>query len=243
MNETSAFPAERSPSQAAARGVLIWDVPVRVFHWLLALNFVIAWLTAESETWRLVHVIAGYTVAGLVAFRLLWGLVGTRHARFGSFVRGPRAALAYLKDSLRGRHPRHAGHNPAGALAIVALLALAALTTASGWAFYNETGGEWLEEVHEVLANAMLGLVLLHLAAVLVTSVLTRDNLVKAMWTGRKQAVERQDGIKRPWRGIGIVLLVAVLGFWWFQWTEAGNTVGVPSVSRLAGERHQHDDD
>ena len=242
MNETSAFPADRS-SQQSTRGVLVWDFPVRVFHWLLALNFAIAWLTAESETWRLVHVIAGYTVGGLVVFRLLWGLVGTRHARVGNFVRGPRAAYSYLKDSLRGQHPRHAGHNPAGALAIVGLLALAALTATSGWAFYNEMGGEWLGEMHEVLANAMLGLVLLHLAAVLVTSVLARDNLVKAMWTGRKLAVQRGDGIKSPWRGVGVVLLAVVLGFWWFQWTDAGNTVGVPSASRLAGERHHHDED
>ena len=105
MNETSAFPAEPSHPKPADRGVLIWDFPVRVFHWLLVLNFAIAWLTAESEPWRLVHVIAGYTVAALVAFRLLWGLVGTRHARFSSFVRGPRAVLDYLGILLRGRHP------------------------------------------------------------------------------------------------------------------------------------------
>ena len=99
---------------------LVWDVPVRVFHWLLVLCFAGAWLTAESEHWRLVHVTLGYTMAGLVAFRVLWGLVGTRYARFASFVRGPSAVLGYLK-SLIGRHPEHhTGHNPAGALAIVA---------------------------------------------------------------------------------------------------------------------------
>ena len=95
MNETSAFPAEPSTSQAAARGVLVWDFPVRVFHWLLALNFAIAWLTAESETWRLVHVIAGYTVAGLVAFRLAVG--PGRH---------PPCALCAISCAARGRRSR-----------------------------------------------------------------------------------------------------------------------------------------
>src|SRR5690606_37588088 len=90
---------------------LVWDVPVRVFHWLLVLCFAGAWLTAESEHWRLVHVTLGYTMAGLLAFRVLWGLVGTRYARFASFVRGPRAVIGYLK-SLVGRHPEHhTGHN------------------------------------------------------------------------------------------------------------------------------------
>lgn len=243
MNETSAFPAEPGHPKQADRGVLIWDLPVRVFHWLLVLDFAVAWLTAESEQWRLVHVISGYTVAALVAFRLLWGLVGTRHARFSSFVRGPRAVREYLGNLVRGRHKSHAGHNPAGALAIMALLALAVLTTASGWAFYNETGGEWLEEVHEVLANLMVGLVLLHVAAVLVTSLLARDNLVKAMWTGRKKGAERGDAIGRPWRGVGILMLVAVLGFWWFQWTDPGNVAGGPSLSRFASERHHQGDD
>jgi cytochrome b len=248
MNETSAFPAEQRASQsAAARGVLVWDFPVRVFHWLLALNFAIAWFTAESEIWRLVHVVAGYTVAGLVAFRLVWGLIGTRHARFANFVRGPAAALDYLKNTLRGEHPSHAGHNPAGALAIVGLLALAALTVASGWAFYNEFGGEWLGELHEVLANTMLGLVVLHLAAVLVTSILARENLVKAMWTGRKQSAQQGEGITRPWHALGLVLLVAVPAFWAWELSQSPGGVGLSSLSGLSGERqhqrhHEQDD-
>ena len=92
---------------------------MRGFHWLLAVSFALAWVTAEGERWRLMHVTAGYTVAGLVAFRFVWGLVGSRHSRFSDFVRGPRAIAAYLGSLLRGRPEHHAGHNPAGALAIV----------------------------------------------------------------------------------------------------------------------------
>ena len=203
-----------------SRRTLVWDAPVRVFHWLLALSFAVAWLSSDGERWQLVHVTAGYTMAGLVAFRVLWGVVGTRHARFTDFVRGPRAVAAYLGSLARGRPAHHAGHNPAGALAIVAMLALAALTAASGWATSVELGGEWVEEVHEVLATAMLVLVVLHIVAVALSSLLHHEHLVAAMIHGRK-AVPPQEGIRRAWRGVAVMLLVAVAGFWWLQWQSA----------------------
>jgi cytochrome b len=228
-----------SPAESRAR-TLVWDAPVRVFHWLLVLSFGAAYLTAESERWRLVHVTAGYTMAGLVAFRIVWGLVGTRHARFTDFVRGPRAVLAYLK-SLVGPHPEHhAGHNPAGALAIVGLLLLAAVTTASGWATYNQVGGEWLEEVHEAVANGMLLLVIVHVAAVLLSSWLHRENLVGAMMHGRKPAPP-QEGIRSAWRSVAALMLVAVLGFWWLQWQSAP-AGGLAAGTAASAQARDHDD-
>jgi cytochrome b len=229
MKTVSASPAEPR--------TLVWDAPVRVFHWLIVLSFAVAWLSAESERWQLVHVTAGYTMAGLVAFRLLWGLVGTKHARFGDFVRGPRAVLAYLKSLVHGRPEHHAGHNPAGALAIVALLALAALVTATGWANYSELGGDWLEEVHEALASAMLALVVVHVAAVLASSWLHRENLVGAMIHGRKH-VPPQEGIRRAWRSVAVLMLAAVLGFWVLQWQAAP-----AGQDGMASVQQQHDDD
>jgi cytochrome b len=200
--------------------VRVWDVPVRVFHWLLVLSFAGAWLSAESERWRLLHVTLGYTVAGLVAFRVVWGLVGTRPARFASFVRGPSAVLGYLKGLLAGRAPHTTGHNPAGALAIVGLLALAGLTTAMGWATYNELGGDLTEEGHEWAANALLLLVGVHLLGVLVGSLAHRENLVRAMFTGRKLGLPG-EGAQRAWAPLGAVLLALVLGFWTWQWRSA----------------------
>ena len=171
--------------------VLVWDVPTRAFHWLLALSFVGAFLTAESERYRDLHVMLGYTVVGLVAFRLLWGLIGTRYARFGSFVYGPRRVLTYLK-TLFTRSPQHyLGHNPAGSWAIYALLGSSLLAGASGYATYNDIGGHWMEDLHEGLANALLGVVFIHIAGVLVSSVLHRENLVRAMLTGYKSAKPR----------------------------------------------------
>ncbi len=170
--------------------ILVWDWPVRIGHWLLVGAFALAWLTSESEELRLVHALAGGTVVGIVSFRLLWGFVGTRHARFAGFVRAPGAVVAYLRGLL-ARQPVHAaGHNPAGALAIVALLALGLLTGASGWLTYNDSianlGGEMFEELHEGLATAMLLVAGVHVAGVIVGSLAHRENLVRAMFTGRK---------------------------------------------------------
>lgn len=195
--------------------VLVWDWPVRIGHWVLVGAFALAWLTSESESWRLVHVLAGGTVVGVILFRVLWGLVGTRHARFTSFVRGPGAVVSYLRGLL-ARQPAHTtGHNPAGAVAIVALLALGLLTGASGWLTYNEVGGELFEELHEGLATAMLAVAGLHVAGVVVGSLAHRENLVRAMLTGRKLG-ETGEAIAsaRLW------VVPALLGFtaacaWW----------------------------
>lgn len=211
---------DSSKPSSSPQGILVWDLPVRVFHWLLALSFAGAYVTAESERWRLVHVTLGYTVGGLIVFRLLWGLVGTRHARFASFVRGPAAVLRYLRSLLSARPEHHVGHNPAGALAIVALLALGAMLVFTGWSTYNEVGGDWLEELHEGVANTMLAVVLVHIAAVLLSSRLHHENLVRAMITGRKQG-EPTESARRPWRVLGVLLLAAVLAFWVQQWRSA----------------------
>lgn len=217
MNVTSTFPAESGEAAAAVPRVRVWDAPVRVFHWLMALSFAGAWLTAESERWRTLHVTLGYTMAGLVVFRLVWGLVGTRHARFANFVRGPRAVLHYLGSLVRGRPEHHTGHNPAGALAIVALLGTAALVVFSGWGTYNDLWGGRLEDLHEGAANALMALVVLHLAGVVVSSGLHRENLVAGMVTGYKQGAPH-EAVRHAWRSVAALMLAAVLGFWWLQW-------------------------
>jgi cytochrome b len=214
MNTPSASPAD------AARRILVWDAPVRVFHWLLVLCFAGAYATAESETWRLLHVTLGYTFGGLLVFRILWGLVGTRHARFASFVKGPAAVGRYLRG-LVSRHPEHhVGHNPAGALAIVAILGLGLALAASGVVLYQDLAGEWVEELHEVLGNGLLLIAGVHVSGVVLSSRLHHENLVAAMLTGRKLGDPR-EGIRRAWGGLAALMLAAVLGFWWLQWQDA----------------------
>ena len=200
--------------------VKVWDVPVRVFHWLLALSFAGAYLTAEGETWRLVHVTLGYTVGGLLAFRVVWGLVGTRYARFANFLRGGAAIAAYGKSMLRGKPLHYTGHNPAGAVAIVLMVMLGLLQWATGWAVYNDIGGEWLSGLHELGGNAMLAVVLVHIAGVVVASMLHRANLARAMVTGNKPGLP-QEAIPQTWALLGAWLLAVVLGFWAYQWWQA----------------------
>jgi len=243
MSTTSASRAETLAGASPATLVPVWDLPVRVVHWLMALSFAGAWLTAESEAWRLLHVTLGYTLGGLVVFRIVWGLVGTRHARFASFVRGPMAVLNYLRSLPGPRPEHHVGHNPAGALAIVALLLLALAVVASGWALYADVGGDWLEEMHEAAAQLMLLMVGVHVAGVVVSSWLHRENLVRAMFTGRKPGQPR-DAIRTTRTGIAALIVAAVLGFWWLQWQQAPSPAGAPEASTAAGKvGHRGDDD
>jgi len=195
--------------------ILVWDLPVRLGHWLMAGGFALAWATGESESWRLVHVFAGSTVMAVAAYRLLWGVVGSRYARFAEFVRGPRQAVAYLKSLLKAQPPHYAGHNPAAGLAIVGLLALALAGGASGWLTYQEIGGEWFEEAHEFLTGLMLAVVGVHLIGVLVGSLAHRENLVWAMVTGRKLG-EPQEAIRSPRLAAAMLLLLWAAGAaWW----------------------------
>lgn len=193
--------------------ILVWDWPTRIFHWSLALSFLGAYLTAESEVYRNLHVLFGYSFAGLIVFRLLWGLVGSNYARFTEFVRGPGAVGAYLK-SLFSRQPKHyIGHNPAGALAILLLLGIGLVLSLSGWAHFEGLGGDWLEEVHEVLGNLMLALVAVHILGVILSSRLHGENLAKSMLTGRKRGPS-EAGIASARPLIAALLLTVIAGFW-----------------------------
>lgn len=193
--------------------ILVWDLPTRLFHWLLAASFAGAWLTAESERWRDVHVTLGYTFAALIAFRLVWGVIGSRYARFSSFVTGPAGVKRYLGSLLLMRPEHHVGHNPAGGWAVLALLGLGLATALTGYATYNNYGGHWIEEMHEGTASAMLGLVAVHIAAVLLSSLIHRENLVRAMLDGFKRGGPAAAIRRKRWIAAG-ALLALIAGVW-----------------------------
>lgn len=234
--------AELAESRRITSRILVWDAPVRVFHWLMVLSFAGAYLTAERDDWRLVHVTLGYTMAGLVVFRIVWGIVGTRYARFTDFVRGPRSVLRYFRALFRGRPEHYIGHNPAGAMTILALLLLTVFVTGSGWATYKDIAGEAMEELHEVIANVMLAVVGIHVTGVLLSSWGHRENLVGAMISGRKPG-NPQDRIHSAWRSVAAILLVAVLGFWWFQWSNAPSKGMSADKAASTARPNPHDDD
>ncbi|QTR54158.1 cytochrome b/b6 domain-containing protein [Thiothrix unzii] len=193
--------------------ILVWDLPTRVFHWSFALSFAGAYLTAESERYRDIHLALGYVFLGMLVFRLVWGLVGTAYVRFRAFWFKPAEIVAYLR-ALLSPHPQHyVGHNPAGGVAIFLLLALGLLISVSGLGLYWEIGDEdWFEELHEIAANVMLLVVGVHIAGVLVSSVLHKENLVRAMFNGYKQAINAVS-IPHHYTWLGISMLVVMLVF------------------------------
>jgi len=168
--------------------VKVWDPFVRIFHWSLVACFVIAYATGDEI--ERVHVAAGYTIAGLLAARIVWGVVGPEYARFSNFVRSPREVLAYIRDVAMLRAPRYIGHNPAGGAMIVALLVALAGTCATGYMITTDAywGSKMLEHVHEFLANVAVGLVAAHILGVLIASFEHRENLIASMISGRKRA-------------------------------------------------------
>ena len=180
--------------------IKVWDPLVRIFHWSLVAGFFMAYFT-EDDLLDL-HVFAGYVVAGLITFRVLWGFVGSRYARFSDFVKGPTEVLAYLRAIVTTHPKRYLGHNPAGGAMVVALLISLVFVSLSGVALYgaDESAGPlaaalaglsdtWidvLEELHEVFANFTLLLVIAHVTGVVLASRQHKENLVRAMLTGRK---------------------------------------------------------
>jgi cytochrome b len=184
------------PSKAS---VLVWDVPTRLFHWMLVFLVALAWVTGEAEgSLFVVHKLAGYGVAVLLVFRVIWGFAGSRHSRFSDFVRPWREVFAHIKGILSLRPARTLGHNPLGGwMALLLLLVLATQVGTGLFASNDGLGGPLagavssgtahaIAELHEGLSGALLGLIALHVVGVLVESLLTRDNLVRAMITGRK---------------------------------------------------------
>lgn len=163
------------------RAVRVWDLPLRLFHWLLVIAIAVAFLSAEEESaLNDFHVLSGWVAAVLIAFRLAWGFVGGEHARFANFVR-PGAILGHVRELLRGRPAPTLGHNALGAVSVILLLLLIVATVWTGAAI-GQTG----EEMHELVGWSLLGLVALHILAVVLMSFLNRENLVAAMIHGRK---------------------------------------------------------
>jgi cytochrome b len=250
MNSATAAPAP-------APGRRVVDAPTRAFHWLFALCFVGAYLSAEGERLRLLHITLGYTLAGLLVFRVLYGLVGPRHARLSLMWRKLAGLLPWLQ-SLRAtamggtalaRPPVNwrQGQNLLMAGAVVALLLLTVPLTLSGYGTYNDwgdvLGGDWLEEVHELVGNAFLAVVLVHVGLIAVLSLLRRKNAASPMLTGHTPG-PGPDLVKRNHAWLAGLLLVAVVSFWTWQWQQSPTPATPGEALRALGSTltDAHDD-
>lgn len=260
MQVDPAFNTASSPPRSAATpGRLVTDAPTRMFHWLFALSFLGAYLTADGEHWRLLHVTLGYTMAGLLAFRVLYGLFGPRQAGLGLLWRKLGAAPAWLRSiraavptgSLAGINWRQ-GQNLLMALAVVALLAMVVPLTLSGYGTYNDwgdvLGGDWLEELHEFFGEAFLFVVLAHLALIGALSLLRRKNLALPMLSGRIEG-PGPDQVRHNRRWLAALLLIAVLAYGAWEWQQSPRgLVSAQALSSLTsgdarGGGHDEDDD
>jgi cytochrome b len=188
--------------------VLVWDLPVRVFHGLLVVSFAGAWLTAENETQPMLHYAFGYSACALVLFRIIWGFIGTRYARFGQFVKGPSKTIDHMKSLFTRNPDSELGHNPAGALVMMLLMALILLLGLTGYWSVKDLLSDLFGEAHEVMASAAMVLVVVHLAAAIFMSFLHHENLLKSMVSGEKQGTIDQ-AIKSPLSPVGLLLAVA----------------------------------
>lgn len=166
--------------------VNVWDPLVRIFHWSMVSLYVLLWISGDNLAKT--HIVAGYALVIAMIIRLVWGGIGTKHARFTDFVCGPKTVLKYLADMSRFRAKRYLGHNPAGGAMVIALIITLSIVSATGYMATMDAfwGLDWVEELHEATANLSLLLIGLHIAGVLYSSFEHGENLIKAMITGRK---------------------------------------------------------
>ena len=194
----------------------VTDAPTRVFHWLFALCFTGAYLSAESEHWRLVHVTLGYTFAGLLVFRVVWGLVGPRQARLSLMARKLSGLRTWFDGLRAGRPNGRQAQNLGMTAAVLALMVAVVPVTLSGYASYNEWGGEWLGELHSLIGDGLLALVVAHIGLIALLSLLRRANLARPMLTGRMPGAG-PDLAKRNHGFVAALVIAAVVGFWLVQ--------------------------
>ena len=186
---------ERREAVPTRQWIRVWDLPLRVFHWALVLTIAVAFLSSEEDSalndW---HVLSGWVAAVLLVFRLVWGFIGGEHSRFSDFIRPSRIA-GHIAGLVNGRRGSDVGHNPLGAVAVVLLLALTGVTVWTG-AF----GGEASEDLHELVAWTLLAVIGLHIAAVVVMSLIEKENLPRAMISGDKPATRHPGAVdaRRP---------------------------------------------
>ena len=209
--------------------IKIWDLPVRIFHWTMVLNVTVSVITGFIAGVALkYHFWAGYGVLTLVLFRIMWGLIGSEHARFASFIRGPRAVLATLRQLVTREPLNFVGHNPVGALMVVLLLLGLVVQTATGlfanddifnegplYSHVSKAVSDWLTGIHELNADIILGLVALHIAAIAYHWRRKGENLVLPMLNGYKESpiaiVTKQ---RSSWLALSLLLLsVAFVGW------------------------------
>ncbi|MDI4655155.1 cytochrome b/b6 domain-containing protein [Xanthobacter autotrophicus] len=181
------------PAGAGPDTVPVWDPLVRLFHWTVVLGIILNSFALEGG--KSAHRYVGYVIAAALAVRIVWGVIGSRHARFSNFVTSPWAVLSHLRAVVARRNRRYVGHNPAGGAMALALMGLITLACLTGWMQTLDIfwGVEWVQEAHEITANLILAMAAVHVLSAIAESVVHRENLPLAMITGRKRHASGTD--------------------------------------------------
>lgn len=190
--------------------VLVWDFPVRIFHWGLAICFVGSWLTSESEEYKMLHISFGYTGVLLLLFRIYWGFFGTKYSKFKTFIYRFVEIKKYIYNVFYKKKNHYIGHNPAAGLMMLFLMILFLLTSFSGFLLYKEFVES--KDFHEIFANITMILVIGHVLAAIVMSIMEKQNLVKSMVTGEKKGISK-EGIKESKLVVGVFLIIVSVVF------------------------------
>ncbi|MBT5075154.1 MAG: hypothetical protein HOM66_00695 [Rhodospirillales bacterium] len=232
MFDQKAADAESIENSSSKKTVRVWDLPTRVFHWTLLVLFAVAWISHEAEGALFeVHIISGICVLGMVVFRLIWGIIGSRHALFADFVKGWPTVRAYGKSLLSFKPPYHVGHNPVGGWMIVGLLLMLAFTALNGL-FVSDDGyvgplaglispglSHAMGEFHEGTAVFLLFLVGFHIVGVVVHGLMSGENLPRAMWTGDKNipaGIEASSIASVGWWRVVVAVCLSLAAVWSF---------------------------
>lgn len=245
------------PELGSTCDVEVWDLPTRIFHWLVVAMVAVAWATSDEEgTAFLIHALAGYAVLVALLFRITWGFFGGAYARFSNFLRSPSATFSYIKQLAARKPTQYVGHNPLGGWMIIALLAVLGLVVVSGLFAEGSEGlaGPWAAsavglsaqdwyEVHEFVFNVLLALVVLHIAGVIVDQLLTGDKLVRAMFTGKKRMRQQERTLEASTgvtRALGILAAALVVTGFLMGW-KLPNTTATEAESEAEQEQQREE--
>lgn len=194
--------------------MMVWDSPIFFTHWLLALCFLGAILTQESEKFRLVHVTMGYTMLGIVGFRVIWGFIGSKYARFTTIKPRFLRVRENIQAIFRGDKEFSIGLNALGFIAAYLLMGLVLLVSASGYLIFNEIGPELISEVHELVGNLLIAVVVVHVGSIVLNAMYQRLQKTNA---GVAKSVGVLVQRARPYKWVTIIILSVVVYFWSIQ--------------------------
>ena len=194
--------------------MLVWDSPIFFTHWLLAFCFVGAIVTQESEKFRLVHVTLGYTMLGIVGFRLIWGFIGSKYARFTTIKPRFLRVRENIQAILSGNKEFSIGLNAIGFVAAYLLMGLVLLVSASGYLVFNEIGPELISEIHELVGNLLITVVVVHVGSIVLNAIYQRLQKANAEVATKIGVLAQRV---RPYKWVSIIILLIVLYFWGIQ--------------------------